>query len=137
MAQLFSCEFCEISKNPFLTKHLLQSWRLLLLFIDLSLTFLSPLCSQLQVPYTQCVCFTTQLFLMIGVAIFPVFYFFILKLNLFPALHLCSVLLFLLPTERSQTVLLFKKCETLFSRLFLARQNVTRIFRIILNIIAF
>ena len=29
---------------------------------------------------------------MIAVAIFPVFYFFFLKLNLFPALHLCSVL---------------------------------------------
>ena len=31
---------------------------------------------------------------MIAVAIFPVFYFFFLKLNLFPVLHLCSVLPF-------------------------------------------
>ena len=94
LAQLFSCEFCEISKNTFFTEHLLQSWRLLLLFIDLSLIFLSLLCSQLQVPYTQCVCFTTQLFpsYMILVAIFPVFHFLFLKLNLFPAMHLCSVL---------------------------------------------
>ena len=36
LAQLFSCEFCKISKNTFFTEHLLQSWRLLLLFIDLS-----------------------------------------------------------------------------------------------------
>ena len=82
-------------------------------------------------------CFTTQLFFMIAAAIFPVFYFLFLKLNLFPALHLCSVLPFLLPTERCQTVLLIEKCETLYLRLFLARQNATRVFRIILNIIAF
>ena len=50
------------------------------------------------------------------------------------ALCVCSAFL---PTERCQTVLLIEKCETLFSRLFLARQNATRIFRIILNIIAF
>ena len=31
---------------------------------------------------------------MIAVAIFPVFYFFFLKLNLFPVLYLCSVLPF-------------------------------------------
>ena len=47
---------------------------------------------------------------------------------------LCSPFL---PTERSQTVLLIKKCEMLFPRLFLARQNATRLFRIILNITAF
>ena len=116
----------------------LTKFRLLLLFIDLSLTiFLSLLCSQLQIPYTQSVCFTTQLFYMIAAAFFPVFYFLFLKLNLFEALHLCSFLPFLLPTECCQTVLLIEKCETLFSRLFLARQNTTRIFRIILNIIAF
>ena len=42
LALLFSCHFCEIPKNTFFTEHLLQSWawRLLLLFIDLSLTFL-------------------------------------------------------------------------------------------------
>ena len=42
--------------------------------------------------------FTTQLFFMIAVAIFPVFCFLFLKLNLFPALHLCYVLPFLLST---------------------------------------
>ena len=46
---LFSCEFCEISKNTFFTASGLQSWRLLLLFIDLYLTFLSPHCSQLAI----------------------------------------------------------------------------------------
>ena len=47
LAQLFSCEFYKISKNTFFTEHLLQSWRLLLLFIDLSLTltFLSSVCA--------------------------------------------------------------------------------------------
>ena len=38
-AQLFSLEFCEISMNIFFTEHLFQSWRLLLLFIDLSSPF--------------------------------------------------------------------------------------------------
>ena len=59
--------------------------QMLLLFIDLSLTFLSQLPSQRQLPYTHCVCFTTQLFFMIAAAIFPVFYFLFLRLNLFPA----------------------------------------------------
>ena len=134
---LFSCEFCEISKNTFFTEHpfhllILQSWRLLLLFIDLSLTFLSPLCSQLQVPYTQCVCFTTQLFLMIAVAIFPVFYVLFLKLNLFPALHMCSVLPFLLPTERCllDCVIDRKVRDIIFEAILSPSEHATRIFRI-------
>ena len=51
LAQLFSCEFCEISKNIFFTEHLLQSQRLLLLFISLSLTFLSSLCNSQLASY--------------------------------------------------------------------------------------
>ena len=44
LPQLFSCEFCEISKNTFFTEHLLKFWRLLLLLDwSFSLTFLSPL----------------------------------------------------------------------------------------------
>ena len=98
-AQLFSCEFCKF----FFTEQLLQSWRLLIATNGASFycSFSPPsLARQLgiarQLPYTHCVCFTTQLFFMIAAAIFSVFYFLFLKLNLFPALHLCSVLPFLL-----------------------------------------
>ena len=130
MAQLFSCEFCEISKNTFFTEHPLACyyrppWRLLLLVIDLSLNFLSPLYN-LVIFYDSCSYLSSLLFL-IPKTEFVSFFAFVL----------CSVLSFLLPTEHCETVILIEKCKTLFSRLFLARQNATRIFRIILNIIAF
>ena len=86
---------------------------------------------------------------MIAVAIFPVFYFFFLKLNLFPVLHLCSVVCSLfLPTERCQTVLLIEKCETLFFEAILSpseryqniqddpQHNNVLPFRIILKVFA-
>ena len=92
--QLFSCEFCEIFFHKTTLAILATaSQQMLLLFIDLSLTFLRQLARQLS--YTHCVRFTTQLFFMIAAAIFPVFYFLFLKLNLFPALHLCSILIYI------------------------------------------
>ena len=76
LAQLFSCEFCKISKNTFFTEHHLP-WRLLFLFIDLSLTltFLSSLCAscryfilsvsvlQLSYFYNSCSYLSSLLFL--------------------------------------------------------------------------
>ena len=103
LAQLFSCEFCKISKNTFFTEQLLRSWGLLLLFTDISFTFLSPFCSQLAIGtlYIVCLFYNLTIF-MIAVAIFPVFYIYLLfpKLYLFPALYLCPVPPFLLLTER-------------------------------------
>ena len=132
LAQLFSCEFCEISKDTFFTEHLLQSGDcFFFLLILLSLTFLSSLCSQLQVCYTQCVSFTTQLFFMIAVAIFPVFYVLFLKLNLFLALHMCSVLPFLPPTERCllDCAIDRKVRDIIFEAILSPSEHVTRIFR--------
>ena len=107
LAQLLSCEFCEIvfHRTPLGILAAASEFCFFLL-IFLSTSF-SQLASQLaiycmysqlarQLSYSHCVCFKTQLFFMIAAAIFPVFYFLFLKLNLFPALHLCSVLPFFL-----------------------------------------
>ena len=93
LAQLFSCKFSEISRNPFFqrTSYCLgDCCFFLLIFLSPSFHLFVP--SQLQVPYTQCVCFTTQVFFMIAVAIFPVFYFLFLKLIFVSSLSfvLCS-----------------------------------------------
>ena len=102
LAQLFSCEFCEIFFRRTPLAILAAASECCFFLIDLSLNFLQLaiyyMYSQLvrQLSYTHCVCFKNQLFFMIAAAIFPVFYFLFLKLNLFPALHLCSVLPFFL-----------------------------------------
>ena len=102
LVQLFSCEFCEISKNTFFTEHLLQSWRLLLLFIDLSLTFLSPLCSQLAIG-----------------TLYSVSLFYNLT-NFYDSCSYLSSLLFLLP--KTEFVSSFALCSVLpFCRLSVVR----------------
>ena len=63
------------------------------------LIFLSPSFHLFVATYTIGTLYSVSLFynltnFVIAVVIFPVFYFFFLKLNLFPALHLCSVLPF-------------------------------------------
>ena len=104
------------------------------------LIFLSPSFHLFVASYTIGTLYSVSLFynltnFVIAVAIFPVFYFFFLKLNLFPALHLCSVL----PFCRLSVVRLcyWSKSAGHYFQLFLARQNATRIFRIKLNIMAF
>ena len=106
----FPVSLAKLLRTPFSQN---TSWSLgdccFFLLIFLPPSFYLFVASQLQVPYTHCVCFTTQLFFMIAIAIFPVFYFLLLKQNLFPALYLCSVLPFLLPTERCQTLSLIDR----------------------------
>ena len=115
------------------------------LLIFLSLTFLSPLCtvqlcSQLAILYSLC--------LFQNLAIFYDCCSYLSSLScLIPKTEFVSSFAFvlcfpfpsefLLSPEQCQTVLLIEKYEALFSRLFLARQNATKIFRIILNTIAF
>ena len=148
---LFSSEFYEISKNIFFTSYrtpllILQSWRLpLLLLFYLSLTFLSPLCSQLAIGTLNSVSLFYNLTNFYdSCSYLPSLLFLLPKTEFVSSFALVGWLVgalfsLLLPTEpeRCQTVLLIEKCETLFLRLFLARQNAITIFRIILNIIAF
>ena len=115
--------------------------QMLLLFIDLSLslslTFLNQVArySQVAILYLLCLFYNLAIFYD-SCSYLSGLLFLIPKTEFVSsfAFVLCSPFL---PTEHCQTVLLIEKCETLFSRLFLARQNATRIFRIILNIIAF
>ena len=114
--------------------------QMLLLFIDLSLTFLSELACQVAILYSLCQFYNLAIFYD-SCSYLSSLLFLIPKTEFVShfAFMLCSPFPagFLLSTERFQTALLIKKYEALFSRLFLARQNATRIFRIILNIIAF
>ena len=144
---LFSCEFCEISKNNFLTEpeHLFSCNLGDCCFFLILLIFLWPSFHLFVTSYRYIILCQSVLQLKTN------FYFFFLKLNLFSALRLFCALFScspFLPTERSQTVVFIEKCETLFSRLFLARPeryqnnqdnteyNSVLPFRIILKIFA-
>ena len=153
LLHLFSSEFCEISKNIFFTSYrtplliLKQPWRLsLLLLFYLSLTFLSPFCSQLAIGtlysvslfykltnfYDSCSYLSSLLFLL------P-------KTEFVSSFALCSVL----PFCRQSVVrlLLIEKCNVIFEAVLSPSERYQNIqdnpeynsvlpFRIILKIFA-